>query len=169
MYSRKIHQVPRSDVVASNCTPRRKPIVTVFVCIFTGSLLASFTPIGWKEKCLTKKNTFIHMRIPSKFASRSVFTTETDEVLGLHLGAHLINIEARIHMSAQVTPNSELNNIRNQRDKITIHRSDPRDKHSAHRVFGQIEGHNDLLAFHLAAPSISANRGSDHTRSSTLT
>jgi dTDP-glucose 4,6-dehydratase len=54
-------------------------------------------------------------------------------------------------VSVQATSSSELNNIRNQSDEITVHPGAICGKHSVDRVSSPIEGYNDLLAFHLAA------------------
>ncbi|WP_238392104.1 GDP-mannose 4,6-dehydratase [Halorussus amylolyticus] len=77
--------------------------------------------------------------------------TGADGFVGSHLVDHLLKLEADVHAFVRATSSGELNNIRQHRENITIHRGDLRDKHSVERALSALKGHDDALVFHLGA------------------
>ncbi|MCQ4333135.1 GDP-mannose 4,6-dehydratase [Natronomonas sp. F2-12] len=91
------------------------------------------------------------MNLDSGLSNRSVFVTGADGFIGSHLVDRLVKLDADVHVFVRATSSGELNNIRYQTDKISIHRGDLRDKHSVDKALSALEGHADSLIFHLAA------------------
>lgn len=91
------------------------------------------------------------MHLTDRLADRCVFVTGADGFIGSHLVDRLVDLGADVHVFVRATSSGELNNIRHQSDKITVHRGDLRDKHSVDQALSALEDHSDSLIFHLAA------------------
>jgi len=91
------------------------------------------------------------IRLADELASRPVFVTGADGFIGSHLVDTLLEYDADVHAFVRATSSGELNNIREHSEEITVHRGDLRDKHSVERALASLDGHSDVLIFHLAA------------------
>ena len=91
------------------------------------------------------------MNIDAQLADRPVFVTGADGFVGSHLTDRLIDAGAEVHIFVRATSSGELNNIHHQSENLTVHRGDLRDPHSVKRALSSLQGHSDILIFHLAA------------------
>ncbi|WP_424002668.1 GDP-mannose 4,6-dehydratase [Haloarcula salina] len=91
------------------------------------------------------------MNLESKLTERPVFVTGGDGFVGSHLVDTLVEHGADVHVFVRATSSGELNNIRHQREAITVHRGDLRDKHSVEQALQTFTDHSETLIFHLAA------------------
>ncbi|WP_193310271.1 GDP-mannose 4,6-dehydratase [Halorubrum halophilum] len=91
------------------------------------------------------------MNIDAQLADRPVFVTGADGFVGSHLTDRLIDAGADVHIFVRATSSGELNNIHHQSENLTVHRGDLRDPHSVKRALSSLQGHSDILIFHLAA------------------
>lgn len=104
------------------------------------------------------------MNLKSRFPEQPVFLTGADGFVGSHLTERLVDLGAVVHVFVRATSSGELHNIRHQRDDITVHRGDLRDRHSVANVLSAMQGYDDTIIFHLAAQAHVGESGSDHTR-----
>ena len=91
------------------------------------------------------------MNVDARLADRPVFVTGADGFVGSHLTERLIDAGADVHIFVRATSSGELNNIRHQKENLTVHRGDLRDPHSVKQALSTLQGHSDILIFHLAA------------------
>ncbi|MDB9281714.1 GDP-mannose 4,6-dehydratase [Halorubrum ezzemoulense] len=91
------------------------------------------------------------MKLESELNGRPVFVTGADGFVGSHLVDTLVEYNANVHVFVRATSSGELNNIRHQRENITVHRGDLRDKHSVDQALSTFKEYNDTLIFHLGA------------------
>lgn len=91
------------------------------------------------------------MNLQSQLAERPVFVTGADGFVGSHLVDDLVEFGADVHAFVRATSSGQLRNIRDHCDDLTLHRGDLRDKHSVERALRSLEGHGDVIVFHLAA------------------
>jgi dTDP-glucose 4,6-dehydratase len=91
------------------------------------------------------------MNIDAQLADRPVFVTGADGFVGSHLTDRLVNAGAEVHIFVRATSSGELNNIHHKSENLTVHRGDLRDPHSVKRALSSLQGHSDILIFHLAA------------------
>jgi len=91
------------------------------------------------------------MDLQSRFVGRPVFITGADGFVGSHLTERLVDYGADVHVFVRATSSGELQNIRNLRDDITVHRGDLRDKQSVQRAMSALTDYTDTIIFHLAA------------------
>ncbi|MFB6142864.1 MAG: GDP-mannose 4,6-dehydratase, partial [Halorientalis sp.] len=91
------------------------------------------------------------MDIDARLAERPVFVTGADGFIGSHLTERLVESGADVHVFVRATSSGELRNIRHLREDVTVHRGDLRDSHSVREELAALQGHSDILLFHLAA------------------
>lgn len=91
------------------------------------------------------------MNLSEKLAERPIFVTGADGFVGSQLVDRLVELNADVHGFVRATSSSGLNNIRQHRNEITVHRGDLRDKRSVHRALESLSEYNDILVFHLGA------------------
>jgi dTDP-glucose 4,6-dehydratase len=91
------------------------------------------------------------MDLQAELADRPAFVTGADGFVGSHLVDTLVAHGADVHAFVRATSSGELNNVRHQRDEITVHRGDLRDHQSVRRALGAFSDYSETLVFHLAA------------------
>jgi dTDP-glucose 4,6-dehydratase len=91
------------------------------------------------------------MELDHELNDRATFVTGADGFVGSHLVDTLVAHGADVHAFVRATSSGELNNVRHQRDEITVHRGDLRDKHSVMEALDTLTDNDEILIFHLAA------------------
>ncbi|MEE6210332.1 GDP-mannose 4,6-dehydratase [Salarchaeum sp. III] len=91
------------------------------------------------------------MAIDYDLEDRPVLVTGADGFVGSHLVDELVANGADVHTFIRATSSGELNNIRHQSEKVTVHRGDLRDKHSVREALSTFTDYSDTLIFHLGA------------------
>ena len=79
------------------------------------------------------------MNVDARLADRPVFVTGADGFVGSHLTERLIDAGADVHIFVRATSSGELNNIRHQKENLTVHRGDLRDPHSVKEALSTLQ------------------------------
>jgi dTDP-glucose 4,6-dehydratase len=91
------------------------------------------------------------MNLKEKLAERTVLVTGADGFVGSHLTEKLVELDANVHVFVRATSSGELQNIRHINDDITVHRGNLQDPTSVRKALSALEGHDDIMVFHLGA------------------
>jgi dTDP-glucose 4,6-dehydratase len=89
------------------------------------------------------------MDLQARLADRPAFVTGADGFVGSHLVDALADHGTLVHAFVQAS--GGLTNIRDRREEVTVHRGDLRDGHSVRSALGALDGHSEILVFHLGA------------------